>query len=134
MNTPSPNPLPQGGEGFSPLNPLPVGEGRVRAFLVSLKKKPLRRPKPHNHIPTLLVLPEGEDRAQGLTRNHGADNIAIVGHGRDPRAVSRPGHDNRAGGRTTIVDRIAFQRNLAACLFDQNRGGPGIDLGLQPCC
>jgi hypothetical protein len=31
--TPSPNPLPQGGEGFTGLSPLPVGEGWVRALL-----------------------------------------------------------------------------------------------------
>jgi hypothetical protein len=30
--TPSPNPLPQGGEGFIILSPLPVGEGWVRAL------------------------------------------------------------------------------------------------------
>ena len=30
-NTPSPNPLPQGGEGFFFLSPLPEGEGWVRA-------------------------------------------------------------------------------------------------------
>ena len=33
MNTPSPNPLPQGGEGFVLLSPLPEGEGWVRDLL-----------------------------------------------------------------------------------------------------
>ncbi len=36
--TPSPNPLPQGGEGFFFLSPLPVGEGWVRALFVFLNK------------------------------------------------------------------------------------------------
>jgi len=30
--TPSPHPLPQGGEGFIVLSPLPMGEGWVRAL------------------------------------------------------------------------------------------------------
>ena len=34
--TPSPNPLPQGGEGLFLLSPLPVGEGWVRALFVFL--------------------------------------------------------------------------------------------------
>ena len=32
--TPSPNPLPQGGEGLFLLSPLPVGEGWVRALFL----------------------------------------------------------------------------------------------------
>jgi|GEM_PF-2446456 len=38
--TPSPNPLPQGGEGLNILSPLPVGEGWVRALFVFLNKNP----------------------------------------------------------------------------------------------
>jgi len=37
LNTPSPNPLPQEGEGLIGSSPLPEGEGGVRALLVFLK-------------------------------------------------------------------------------------------------
>ena len=40
MNTPSPHPLPQGGEGLSVLSPLPEGEGWVRALFSYLFRFP----------------------------------------------------------------------------------------------
>ena len=54
--TPSPHPLPQGGEGFAVLSPLPEGEGRVRALfpyrvIASAAKQPSRLPRTHPDVP-----------------------------------------------------------------------------------
>ena len=70
-DTPSPNPLPQGGEDLSVLSPLPVGEGWVRALFSSPPKRktaPEFPPGPFaKHVPasrgTRAILLDGDGGA-----------------------------------------------------------------------
>ena len=59
--TPSPNPLPQGGEGFIFLSPLPVGEGLSEGLVCFLKQDPLLRQDRDHRVPLVQCAIYGRD-------------------------------------------------------------------------
>ena len=129
--SPSPNPLPQGGEGFSDLSPLPVGEGWVRAlFFFRLPAKAFIRLATSRRCERVWI-PAFAGKTVGWD-GRGPISPLPVGEGW-VRALLSSVFPAKAGIQILILSLdVALYRVIARCIAPKQPRGTSLLVRIRP--